>query len=132
MEIESPGHALVITQWKPELALSTDYTLLNISVPQTIPTVQSIWREVLPWIHSKTISIGADEYNATFVDDYNYFVNQMNDFIGIESGKSVRIWGTFPPKENYTNVATNVSIQHWEFFEDNPYFDYIKNGYHGI
>jgi hexosaminidase len=22
-----------------------------------------------------------------------------------------------------------VSIQHWEFFEDNPYFDYIKNGY---
>lgn len=29
-EIEAPGHALVITQWKPELALD-DYSLLNIT-----------------------------------------------------------------------------------------------------
>lgn len=26
-------------------------------------------------------------------------------------------------------MSTDVSIQHWEFYEDNPYFDYIKNGY---
>lgn len=46
------------------------------------------------------------------------------------ANKSIRIWGTFPPKSYYTNnIATNVSIQHWEFFEDNPYWDYIKNGY---
>lgn len=67
LRIESPGHALVITQGKPELALTTDYTLLNISVHETIPTVQSIWRAVLPWMHSKVVGIGADEYNATFV-----------------------------------------------------------------
>jgi hexosaminidase len=41
-EIEAPGHALVITQWKPELALSTVFTLLNISYPETIPTMQTI------------------------------------------------------------------------------------------
>lgn len=41
-----PGHALVITQWKPELALSTDPTLLNLSVPDAIPTVKSIWKGV--------------------------------------------------------------------------------------
>lgn len=42
----------------------------------------------------------------------------------------MRIWGTFPPKDNYTNnISTDVSIQHWEYFEDNPYFDYIKSGY---
>jgi hexosaminidase len=46
------------------------------------------------------------------------------------TGKSVRIWGTFPPTANATsNVDQTVSIQHWEFFEDNPLFDYIDNGY---
>lgn len=58
------------------------------------------------------------------------FVNAMNSFIGIIADKSIRIWGTFPPSSSYrNNIATNVSIQHWEFFEDNPYYDYIMNGY---
>jgi hexosaminidase len=61
-EIEAPGHALVITQWKPELGLRTDYSLLNISNPETIPTMKLIWKTFLPWFHSKTVSIGADEY----------------------------------------------------------------------
>ena len=122
----------MITQWKPGLALTTDHTLLNLSVPETIPTIQSIWRTVLPWFHSKMISIGADEYDSSFVCDYNHFVGQMNDFIGNESGKSVRIWGTYPPRSDYTNIPTNVSIQHWAFFEDNPYFDYIDNGYNVV
>lgn len=39
-----PGHALVITQWKPELALSSDPTLLNLTVPETTPTVEDIWQ----------------------------------------------------------------------------------------
>jgi len=39
-------------------------------------------------------------------------------------------WGTFPPQSNYTNnIDTDVSIQHWEYFEDNPYYDYILNKY---
>lgn len=34
--------------------------------------------------------------------------------------------GTFPPMSNYTdNIGTDVTIQHWEYFEDNPYFDYM-------
>ena len=61
-EIESPGHALVITQWKPELGLS-DLSLLNVTHPDTIPTMKAIWKTFLPWFHSKTVSIGADEYN---------------------------------------------------------------------
>ncbi|KAK8232997.1 glycoside hydrolase [Phyllosticta capitalensis] len=131
-EIETPGHALVITQWKPELALTTDYTMLNISYPGTIPAVKTIWKTFLPWFYSKTVSIGADEYDSKLADDYNYFVNEMDKFIQEESGytKKIRIWGTFPPKDNYTNISTDVSIQHWEFFEDNPYFDYIMNDYY--
>lgn len=129
-EIEAPGHALVIVQWKPELGYSTDLSLLNISHPDTIPTMQTIWSEFLPWFHTKTVSIGADEYTGP-ATDYNYFVNAMASYIGTVSGKFIRIWGTFPPVENstYTNIYHNVSVQHWEYFEDNPYFDYILNNY---
>lgn len=129
-EIEAPGHALVITQWKPELALSTDYSMLNISHPATLPTMQDVWRTFLPWFHSKTVHVGADEYDSALAADYNGFVNELSAFIADESGKSVRIWGTFPPSEEYdNNIGTNVSIQHWEFFEDNPLFDYVQKGY---
>ena len=62
-EIESPGHALVISQWKPELGLDDALDLLNISYPDTIPTVETIWDVFLPWFQSKTVEIGADEYS---------------------------------------------------------------------
>lgn len=129
-EIEAPGHALVIVQWKPELGYSSDLSLLNISHPETIPTMKTIWGEFLPWFHTKVVSIGADEYTGPSTD-YNTFVNEMASYIGGESGKFIRIWGTFPPvyNETYNNIYQNVSVQHWEYFEDNPYFDYILNNY---
>lgn len=127
-EIEAPGHALAIVQWKPELGLSDDLSLLNISHPDTIPTMQTIWGTFLGWFHAKTVHIGADEYTAD-VADYNRFVGEMADFIRAESGKEMRIWGTFPPQPEYDNISTNISVQHWAFFEDNPYLDYIQNGY---
>lgn len=130
-EIEAPGHALVFVQWKPELGLTSDLSLLNISNPGTIPTMKTVWSTFLPWFHTKTVHIGADEYTAE-ANDYNIFVNAMADHIHTVSNKSIRIWGTFPPKYNqkgYINIYQNVSIQHWEFFEDNPLFDYIKNNY---
>lgn len=127
-EIEAPGHALVIVQWKPELGLGEDLDLLNISHPETLPTMKAIWGEFLPWFHSKTVHIGADEY-AGPVNEYNAFVNAMADYIYTVSGKSIRIWGTFPPNDNQGDfgIYKNVSIQHWEYFEDNPYLDYILN-----
>ncbi|KAF2177613.1 glycoside hydrolase family 20 protein [Zopfia rhizophila CBS 207.26] len=129
-EIEAPGHALAIVQWKPELGLEEDLSLLNISHPETISTMKSIWSTFLPWFHTKMVHIGADEYTAD-VNDYNIFVNAMADHIKTESNKSIRIWGTFPPKytDGYVNIYQNVSIQHWEYFEDNPYHDYILNNY---
>jgi hexosaminidase len=68
-EIEAPGHALPITQWKPEIGMSTDYSLLNISHPDTIPTLIQIWKTFLPWFQSKTVHIGADEYRDESLDD---------------------------------------------------------------
>jgi len=130
-EIEAPGHALVINQWNSELALDIDFTMLNISHPQTIPTMKTIWSNFLPWFHSKTVHLGADEYQSTEIAEYNLYVNTMQDYIGQKFDKKVRIWGTFPPSEltKETNINLNVSVQHWEYFEDNPYFDFIQKGY---
>ncbi|KAI1822670.1 beta-hexosaminidase [Xylaria intraflava] len=127
-EIEAPGHALPIVQWKPELGLSSDLSLLNISHPDTIPTMKTIWSTFVGWFESKTVHLGADEYTAG-ADDYNLYVSEMDEFLRTNYSKAVRIWGTFPPKPTYDNISTDVSVQHWEFFEDNPYFDYIKNNY---
>ncbi|KAF7591445.1 hypothetical protein BBP40_001548 [Aspergillus hancockii] len=127
-EIEAPGHALVISQWRPELALG-DLSMLNITHPDTIPTMKSIWKTFLPWFHSKTVHIGADEYDKDLVADYTDFVNEMREYIFTVSGKRMRIWGTFPPSRG-ADVSTDVSIQHWAYFEDNAYFDYIQNGYY--
>ncbi|KAF1965000.1 glycoside hydrolase, catalytic core [Bimuria novae-zelandiae CBS 107.79] len=130
-EIEAPGHALVFVQWKPELGLEDDLSLLNLSShSESISVMKTVWSTFLPWFHSKTVHIGADEYTAE-VNDYNVFVNAMADHIRAEANKSIRIWGTFPPKytTGYANIHQNVTVQHWEFFEDNPLYDYIQNNY---
>ncbi|KAI0031627.1 glycoside hydrolase superfamily, partial [Vararia minispora EC-137] len=125
-ELESPGHALVITQWKPELALSTDPTLINLTAPDAIPTIKAIWQEFLPIMHTTQVSIGADEYDSSLADDYNNFVNDMSAFMA-QWNKTIRIWGTNEPS-NKTSVSKAITIQHWEFFEDDP-FALIRAGY---
>lgn len=130
-EIESPGHALPIVQWKPQIGYRGDLSLLNISHPDTIPAMQTIWKEFLPWFHSKVVSIGADEYKGP-EGDYKKFVKAMDTFIQKESNKTIRIWGTFPPKDGEPTadeISTDVSIQHWSYSFDNPLKDYLKNNY---
>ncbi|KAF2663151.1 beta-hexosaminidase [Microthyrium microscopicum] len=129
-EIEAPGHALVIVQWKPELGLDGDLSLLNISHPEAIPTMKLIWKTFLPWFHTKTVHIGADEYTGP-VADYITFVNTMAMYIGEISNKFISIWGTFPPRKapGLPKIYPNVSIQHWAYFEDNPYQDYVLANY---
>ena len=85
----------------------------------------------MPWFHSKTVHLGADEYSSLEVAEYNSYVNTMHDYILSKYNKIVRIWGTFRPgaATDGSEISTDVSIQHWEFFEDNPYFDYIQNSY---
>lgn len=85
-EIEAPGHCLFLTKWKPELALEKK-DLLNLSHPDAVPLVKSVWGEFLPWFHTKEVHIGADEYDSTLADDYINFVNEMAQFIQKESGK---------------------------------------------
>ncbi|GBE77376.1 glycoside hydrolase [Sparassis crispa] len=129
-EIDTPGHSLVITQWKPELMLSGSPDMLNLSYPETIPTIQTIWKEFLPWFTSPEVSIGADEYVASLGDEYTAFVNEMSDYIYAESGKSIRIWGTLEPSS--TPISHNVTIQHWDFPDEDIPVQLMEKGYYII
>ncbi|KAF2816943.1 beta-N-acetylhexosaminidase [Mytilinidion resinicola] len=117
-EIEAPGHCLSITKWKPELALATK-DLLNLTHPDSIPTVKSLWAEFLPWFQTKEVHIGADEYDSTLADDYIRFVNEISDFVNSTSGKKIRIWGTNEPSKNLT-ISKDIIIQHWQYGESDP------------
>ncbi|OAA52149.1 Glycoside hydrolase, superfamily [Cordyceps fumosorosea ARSEF 2679] len=130
-EIEAPGHCLPIVQWRPQIGFQGDLSLLNISHPDTIPTMKTVWKEFLPWFHTSVVSIGADEYKGP-EEDYKKFVNEMSAFINQEASKSIRIWGTFPAVKHAgssTTIDSNITIQHWAYLFDNPYEDYIKNNY---
>ncbi|KAH8703578.1 putative beta-N-hexosaminidase [Talaromyces proteolyticus] len=118
-EIEAPGHALSITKWKPELALFIK-DLLNLSHPDTIPTVKSIWTDFLPRLHSKEVHIGADEYDSTLADDYINFVNEMSDWIQKTSNKKIRIWGTYEPSPTNLTISKDITIQHWQAGQSDP------------
>ncbi|KAI0937396.1 hypothetical protein AcV5_005313 [Taiwanofungus camphoratus] len=130
-EVDTPGHSLVITQWKPELRLSGQPDLLNLSYPETIPTIQSIWHEFLPWFTSPEVSIGADEYDSSLGNEYISFVNQMTDYIYAQSGKSMRIWGTYEPSDT-ESISKNVTIQHWYLPGGDIAVQLLAEGYHVI
>ncbi|KAJ5179080.1 CAZyme family GH20 [Penicillium capsulatum] len=117
-EIEAPGHCLTVTKWKPELALDQQ-DLLNLSHPDTIPLVKSIWSEFLPWFRTKEVHIGADEYDATLANDYIGFVNEMRRFIQEKSGKRIRIWGTDEPSDT-ASIDKDITIQHWQYGQSDP------------
>ncbi|KAK4071076.1 CAZyme family GH20 [Trichoderma aggressivum f. europaeum] len=129
-ELESPGHSMATTDWRPEIALG-DFSMLNLSHPETLPTVKSYWKAVINNFHSKVVHIGADEYDSNFINEYSTFVNDMSAYIQSISGKSTRIWGTFPPSSasGSINVNKDVTIQHWQIGQDNGLFDFIDKGY---
>lgn len=130
-EIDTPGHSLVISQWRPHLMLNGTPDSLNLSYPETIPTIQSIWSQFLPWFSSPEVSIGADEYLSSLADQYISFVNEMTSYIGAISGKSIRAWGTYEPS-NTSSISTSVTIQHWDFPSASIPLDLLDSGYRVI
>jgi len=130
-EIDTPGHSLAISQWKPELMLAGNPDQLNLSYPDTILTIQSLWQEFLPWFTSAEVSIGADEYPSQYADEYISFVNEMSDYIYAQSGKSIRAWGTYEPSNN-SAISTAVTIQHWDFPGDTIPVQLLATGYRVI
>ncbi|KAI0099162.1 putative beta-N-hexosaminidase [Nemania sp. FL0031] len=125
-EIEAPGHCLSITKWKPQTALDKK-DLLNLTHPESIPTVKRIWEEFLPWFQAKEVHIGADEYDSTLANDYIAFVNELSAYINATSGKRTRIWGTDEPSQTLA-LDSSVIIQHWQYGQSDP-VDLYRSGY---
>lgn len=125
-EIEAPGHCLYLTKWMPELALPKK-DLLNLTHPDTIPTVQRIWEEFLPWFETKEVHVGADEYDPELADDYINFVNEMNSFINTTADKRIRIWGTYEPSDTLV-IDDDIIIQHWQYGQSEP-VELVRDGY---
>ena len=130
-EIDTPGHSLAVSQWRPQLMLNGTPDSLNLSYPETIPTIRSIWSQFLPWFSSAEVSIGADEYLSSLADEYIAFVNGMSSYIRGISGKNIRAWGTYEPS-NTSSVSTNVTIQHWDFPSASIPLDLLDSGYRVI
>ncbi|KAJ7839581.1 glycoside hydrolase superfamily [Mycena olivaceomarginata] len=117
-EIDTPGHSLPITKWKgPELGLPGTPDLLNLSHPETIPTIKAIWDEVLPWFAAPEVSIGADE---------------LAGYISQKSGKAIRVWGTNEPGSGAVSIDKNVTVQHWDFPGDSIPVRLLEQGYRVI
>ncbi|PCH34416.1 glycoside hydrolase family 20 protein [Wolfiporia cocos MD-104 SS10] len=130
-EIDTPGHSLVFTQWKPELMIPGHPDFLNLSYPETIPTVKSVWQEFLPWFTSPEVSIGADEYNSSLADPYISFVNEMAEYMYEEADKAIRVWGTYEPSTT-ESISRNVTIQHWYFPDASIPVQLLAAGYRVI
>ncbi|KAJ7755380.1 glycoside hydrolase [Mycena maculata] len=130
-EVDNPGHSLAFSKWRPELALPGAPDSLNLSYPDTIPTIKAVWDEILPWFTSAEVSIGADEYDASLANDYISFVNEMADYIAGQSGKSIRVWGTYEPSDTMS-ISRNVTIQHWDFPGDSIPVQLMEQGYRVI
>ncbi|KAJ7096698.1 glycoside hydrolase [Mycena belliarum] len=130
-EIDTPGHSLAITKWKPELMIPNTPDSLNLSHPDTIPTIKALWDEVLPWFSASEVSIGADEYDPALADAYISFVNEMSTYISSKSGKSIRAWGTNEPSST-ASISKNVTIQHWDFPDSSVPVQLMQRGYRVI
>ncbi|KAK6997302.1 glycoside hydrolase, partial [Favolaschia claudopus] len=132
-EIDTPGHSLAISKWKPELSIPGSPDHLNLSHPDTLPTIKAIWDEVLPWITANEVSIGADEYDPALADDYISFVNEMASYISSQTNntKTIRVWGTNEPSTRLS-IDTSVTIQHWDFPGDSIPVQLMSKGYRVI
>jgi hexosaminidase len=113
-EIDVPAHALALTQFRPDLASKTlDKSMLDLSNPNTLPFVKSLWDEFLPWFDSKDVHIGADEYDVSQGEAYRQFVNASDDYLR-SRGYTVHAWGSLAQMKGTTQVHTDVVMDVWD------------------
>jgi N-acetyl-beta-hexosaminidase len=127
-EIDVPAHALALTQFRPDLASKTlDKSMLDLSNPNTLPFVKSLWDEFLPWFDSKDIHIGADEYDVSQGEAYRQFVNACDDYLK-SKGYTVHAWGSLAQMKGTTQVHTDVVMDVWDTaFASAP--ELVREGY---
>ncbi len=119
-EIDTPAHALALTQYRPDLA-SKKYSkeFLDLDNPASQKFVNSLWSEFLPWFTTSQVHMGMDEYDARDSDQYRTFINNTDTFLN-QKGKTVRMWGSLSLMPSKIKVQSNIVIEDWNNQWANP------------
>lgn len=113
-EIDTPAHALALTQYHPDLA-SKQYSkeYLDLSNSATYTFVNSLWSTFLPWFTASQINIGMDEYDARDANKYRQYINYYDDFLK-KQGKTARMWGSLSQMPGNVRVNSDIILEDWD------------------
>lgn len=129
-EIDSPGHSLAFTTYRPELAQKEmnrngfGLAYLDLANPDAIRFMEEIWDEVCPLFDSELVHIGTDEYRINLIKDkkerdemgerFRKYINHLNSYITKKHGKVVRTWSGYEHLPGKTEPDTSIIIDMWE------------------
>lgn len=113
-EIDTPAHALALTQYHPSLAdpkSSKEY--LNLADQATYTFVNSLWNTFLPWFSASQVNMGMDEYDINDADNYRKYINYYDNFLK-QQGKTARMWGSLSEMQSNVKVNTDIVLEDWD------------------
>ncbi|NWK57621.1 family 20 glycosylhydrolase [Verrucomicrobiaceae bacterium N1E253] len=129
-EIDSPGHSLAFTTYRPELAQKEmnrngfGLAYLDLANPDAIRFMEQIWDEVCPLFDAELVHIGTDEYRIGLIKDkkereemgerFRKYINHLNNYITTKHGKTVRTWSGYEHLPGKTEPDTSIIIDMWE------------------
>ncbi len=129
-EIDSPGHSLAFTTYRPELAHREmdrngfGLAYLDLNNPDAVKFMEDIWDEVCPLFDSPLVHIGTDEYRINLVkkkedreqlgEAFRKYINHLNKYITTKHGKEVRTWSGYEHLPGTTEPDKNIIIDMWE------------------
>lgn len=119
-EIDTPAHALALTQYRPDLA-SQKYSkeFLDLSNPATYTFMNALWETFLPWFTTSQINMGMDEYDPKDADRYRQYINYYDAFLQ-KQGKTTRMWGSLSEMHSTIAVKPDIVIEDWDNAWANP------------
>lgn len=119
-EIDTPAHALALTQYRPDLA-SPQYEkdFLDLGNPATAPFVYALWRTFLPWFSTSQVNMGMDEYAISDASRFRTYINATDTFFQ-QQGVTTRMWGSLTAMRSPVLVHTDITIEDWNTTWQNP------------
>lgn len=138
-EIDAPAHCLAFTKYKPELGserFGMDH--LDITNPQTVPFLDSLWKEYLkgdePVFIGPRVHIGTDEYNNSdpaVVEKFRALADHLIKYVE-GYGKQACMWGSLTHAKGQTPVKSKgVTMSLWYNGYAEP-DSMLRLGYRGI
>jgi hexosaminidase len=128
-EIDSPGHALALTKYRPDFAMQEmnrdgfGLAYLDLANPEVHIFMKELFDEVAPLFDAKDFHIGTDEYRTNLLRDpkkrakygelFRQYINEMNEYLSTKHGKTVRIWSGYEHMGGQTEPNKSVVIDMW-------------------